>query len=195
MPDRLTPAQRHRCMSHIRSKNTKPERLVRQWLWQHGYRYRLNVRGVPGKPDIVMRKYRTAIFVNGCFWHGHGVKLLVNSEELRVKSGDVEVENSKCCKIPKTNREFWVNKIRRNQERDQENYGILCENGWQVIVVWECQLKPALIEQTMSEVEVLLQDFYLKTFSPRVKNYIYMDEDDVPLAAEDPVEYSVDLPE
>ena len=175
-------------MSHIRSKNTKPERLVRQWLWQHGYRYRLNVRGVPGKPDIVMRKYRTAIFVNGCFWHGHNVKF-------RIQDSKFVNENSKCCRIPNTNREFWVNKIRRNQERDQKNYGILCENGWQVIVVWECQLKPALIEQTMSEVDVLLQDFYLKTFSPRVKNYIYMDEDDVPLAAEDPVEYSVDLPE
>lgn len=188
MPDRLTPAQRHRCMSHIRSKNTKPERLVRQWLWQHGYRYRLNVRGVPGKPDIVMRKYRTAIFVNGCFWHGHHIQCTLNDVQCTI-------EDSACCKIPKTNRDFWVNKIRRNQERDQKNYGILCENGWQVIVVWECQLKPALIEHTMSEVEVLLQDFYLKTFSPRVKNYIYMDEDDVPLAAEDPVEYSVDLPE
>ena len=66
MPDVLTPAQRHRCMSHIRSKATKPEILVRKWLWAHGYRYRLNVKSVPGKPDIVMRKYRTAIFVNGC---------------------------------------------------------------------------------------------------------------------------------
>ena len=67
MPDHLTPQQRHRCMSHIRSKATKPEMLVRKWLWAHGYRYRLNVKSVPGKPDIVMRKYRTAIFVNGCF--------------------------------------------------------------------------------------------------------------------------------
>lgn len=191
MPDRLTPAQRHRCMSRIRSKNTKPERLVRQWLWRHGYRYRLNVHGVPGKPDIVMRKYRTAIFVNGCFWHGHNVQFGIRNEEL----GITTVENSTCCRIPTTNREFWVNKIRRNQERDQQNYGILCENGWQVIVVWECQLKSAFIEQTMSEVEVLLQDFYLKTFSPRVKNYIYMDDEDVPMAAEDLAEYGVNLPE
>ena len=71
MSDVLNPQQRHRCMSHIRSKATKPEMLVRRWLWAHGYRYRLNVKSVPGKPDIVMRKYRTAIFVNGCFWHGH----------------------------------------------------------------------------------------------------------------------------
>ena len=72
MTDRMTPEQRHRCMSHIRSKATKPELLVRRWLWSHGYRYRLNVKSVPGKPDIVLRPYRTAIFVNGCFWHGHG---------------------------------------------------------------------------------------------------------------------------
>lgn len=78
MPDVLTPAQRHRCMSHIRSKATKPEILVRKWLWAHGYRYRLNVKSVPDKPDIVMRRYRTAIFVNGCFWHGHeGCSLFV----------------------------------------------------------------------------------------------------------------------
>ena len=99
MTDRLTPAQRHRCMSHIRSKNTKPELKVRQWLWQHGYRYRLNVKGVPGKPDIVMRKYRTALFVNGCFWHGHNVETCYGAS--------LQITNSKCCKIPKTNREFW----------------------------------------------------------------------------------------
>ncbi len=71
MTDRLTPEQRHLVMSHIHGKGTKPELKVRQWLWHHGYRYRLNVKSVPGKPDIVMRKYHTAIFVNGCFWHGH----------------------------------------------------------------------------------------------------------------------------
>lgn len=115
MTDRLTPAQRHLVMSHVHSRNTKPELKVHQWLWNHGYRYRLNVKGVPGKPDIVMRKYHTAIFVNGCFWHGHGG----------------------CCKIPQTNREFWVNKIQRNQQRDQQNYQLLKDNGWQVIVVWD----------------------------------------------------------
>ena len=74
MTDTMTPEQRHRCMSHIRSKDTKPELKVRRWLWSHGYRYRLNVKSVPGKPDIVMRPYRTAIFVNGCFWHGHHLR-------------------------------------------------------------------------------------------------------------------------
>ena len=81
MSDRMTPEQRHKCMSHIRSKDTKPELKVRQWLWRHGYRYRLNVKGVPGKPDIVMRKYKTAIFVNGCFWHGHGVEFKIQNSK------------------------------------------------------------------------------------------------------------------
>ena len=193
MTDIMTPQQRHYCMSRIRSKDTTPEKRVRQWLWQHGYRYRLCVKGVPGKPDIVMRKYRTAIFVNGCFWHGHGVELRVESEELIVKSGDGEVENSNCCKIPKTNREFWVDKIRRNQERDQKNYQILQENGWQVIVLWECQLKPKLLEKTMRQVEVALHDYYLRTFSRKAKPYILVDEEDLPMAAEDPEEYGLNL--
>lgn len=190
MTDIMTPAQRHRCMSHIRSRNTKPELKVRQWLWNHGYRYRLCVKGVPGKPDIVMRKYRTAIFVNGCFWHGHDVELTVNSEEIIVDDEGVGMENSKCCKIPKTNRNFWVNKIRRNQERDQKNYGILSENGWQVIVLWECQLKANLLEDTMRQVEVALQDNYLRTFSHKAKPYILVDEENLPMAAEDNIEYN-----
>ena len=74
MTDTMTPEQRHRCMAQIHSKGTKPEMKVRKWLWSHGYRYRLNVKSVPGKPDIVMRSYRTAIFVNGCFWHGHHLR-------------------------------------------------------------------------------------------------------------------------
>ena len=193
MTDTMTPQQRHYCMSRIRSKDTTPEKRVRQWLWNHGYRYRLCVKGVPGKPDIVMRKYRTAIFVNGCFWHGHGVELIVKSEELIVKSGDIEVENSKCCKIPKTNRDFWVEKIRRNKERDQKNYEILSENGWQVIVLWECQLKPKKLEETMLQVEVQLHDYYLRTFSRKSKTYIHIEEESLPMAAEDPEEYGINL--
>ena len=182
MTDIMTPQQRHYCMSQIHSKDTTPEKRVRQWLWKHGYRYRLNVKGVPGKPDIVMRKYRTAIFVNGCFWHGHDVELVVSSEQLVVKS-------SSCCKIPQTNRDFWVAKIQRNQERDQKNYEILSENGWQVIVLWECQLKPKKLEQTMLQVEVQLHDFYLKTFNYRAKTYIHIEEEPLPMVAEDPEEY------
>ncbi len=102
MPDVLTPTQRHRCMSHIRSKATKPEILVRKWLWAHGYRYRLNVKSVPGKPDIVMRRYRTAIFINGCFWHGHeGCSMFV---------------------MPKSNTDFWQTKIKN---KDKETTGVL----------------------------------------------------------------------
>ena len=142
MPDHLTPQQRHRCMSHIRSKATKPEMLVRKWLWAHGYRYRLNVKSVPGKPDIVMRKYRTAIFVNGCFWHGH--------------------EGCKYFVMPKTNTDFWQNKIEYNRQRDQKNYDTLINAGWQVIVLWQCKLTNEKIENTMQSVAVALNENYLK---------------------------------
>ena len=169
MPDRLTPYQRHICMSHIHDRDTKPELKVRKWLWEHGYRYRLNVIGVPGKPDIVMRRYRTAIFVNGCFWHGH--------------------EGCKKFKLPQTNLEFWQNKIRRNQERDKHNYQVLKENGWQVLVLWECKLNKQLFETTMQEVEVLLHSYCLATIGPKVKEYIRTDEDDVIMAAEAEYDY------
>ncbi len=141
MPDVLTPQQRHRCMSHIRSKATKPEILVRKWLWAHGYRYRLNVKSVPGKPDIVMRKYRTAIFVNGCFWHGH--------------------EGCKYFIMPKTNTAFWQNKIESNRQRDKRNYYILLQNGWQVIVLWQCELYHERIEKTMQAVALSLNVNFL----------------------------------
>ena len=141
MPDVLTPQQRHRCMSHIRSKATKPEILVRKWLWAHGYRYRLNVKSVPGKPDIVMRKYRTAIFVNGCFWHGH--------------------EGCKYFIMPKTNTVFWQNKIESNRQRDKRNYYILLQNGWQVIVLWQCELSHERIEKTMQAVALSLNVNFL----------------------------------
>jgi DNA mismatch endonuclease (patch repair protein) len=142
MPDVLTPQQRHHCMSHIRSKATKPEMVVRRWLWAHGYRYRLNVRSVPGKPDIVMRKYRTAIFVNGCFWHGHkGCKLFV---------------------LPKTNTNFWRTKIEQNQTRDSKNYDELMHAGWQVIVLWQCKLTKQELDTTMQSVAVSLNQNLLR---------------------------------
>lgn len=169
MPDHLTPVQRHLCMSHIQSRDTKPELRVRHWLWSHGYRYRLNVKGVPGKPDIVMRRYRTAIFVNGCFWHGH--------------------EECEKFKMPKTNVEFWEAKIRRNRERDSQNYRILEENGWQVLVLWECELTKKSLEATMQKVEVMLHDYCLKTISPKVKKYIRVDEDAIQMAAEAEADY------
>ena len=143
MSDVLNPQQRHRCMSHIRSKATKPEILVRKWLWSHGYRYRLNVKSVPGKPDIVMRKYRTAIFVNGCFWHGH--------------------EGCKQFVLPKTNTEFWQNKIDSNRARDQKNYDTLINAGWQVIVLWQCKLTKQELEPTMQSVAVALNQNLLRS--------------------------------
>ena len=221
MTDTMTAEQRHRCMSHIRSRDTKPELKVRRWLWHHGYRYRLNVKSVPGKPDIVMRPYRTAIFVNGCFWHGHGVEiensklkiekiensklknekavcsenscaaLIENSKLKKEKAADPSaalIENSACCKIPQSNRAFWVAKIRRNQERDQRNYQLLQENGWQVIVVWECQLTPKQIEHTMREVELLLNNNMLARYK-HSPNPFTTEEEPLPLAAEDTIEY------
>ncbi len=169
--DRLTPQQRHQTMAAIRGKNTKPELIVRKWLWSHGYRYRLNVKSVPGKPDIVMRRFRTAIFVNGCFWHGHCVA------KPQIDNGEMIIYNSECCKIPKTNREFWVKKITRNQERDQQNYRILQENGWYCIVVWECQLKPKLLEHTMQQVELKLNQNFLSIYQRKSISYTEPEEE------------------
>ena len=191
MTDKMTPAQRHYVMSRIHGKGTKPELKVRQWLWRHGYRYRLNVKSVPGKPDIVMRRYRTAIFVNGCFWHGHFVHFGVESlglrveSQLEVESGVLKVDSSQCCKIPQTNREFWVNKIKRNQERDQRNYQMLHDNGWQVIVIWECQLTPKRIEETMLRVELLLNEHFLALHQPKPLPYQQQEEGEIPMAAEE----------
>ena len=217
MTDTMTAEQRHRCMSHIRSRDTKPELKVRRWLWHHGYRYRLNVKSVPGKPDIVMRPYRTAIFVNGCFWHGHNVQFStaqienpklknekgVCSEDSRAAqiensklksekaadSGVAQIENSACCKIPQSNRAFWVAKIKRNQERDQRNYQLLQENGWQVIVVWECQLTPHQIEHTMREVELLLNSNMLARYKHAPVPFT-TGEEQLPAAAENNIEYN-----
>ncbi|MCR5191867.1 MAG: very short patch repair endonuclease [Bacteroidales bacterium] len=178
MTDTMTIEQRHNCMSHIRGKNTKPELKVRRWLWKNGYRYRLNVKSIPGKPDIVLRSYRTAIFVNGCFWHGHNI--VWNTEK-----DNYDITNSSCCRIPQSNKDFWISKIRRNQERDSRNYNILKENGWQVIVVWECQLTSRLLEQTMKKVELLLNKNII-TLHTAHQNKPYPNENgnDIPIAAE-----------
>ena len=173
MTDKMTPAQRHYCMSRIHGKATKPELKVRQWLWRHGYRYRLNVKSVPGKPDIVMRKYRTAIFVNGCFWHGH--------------------EGCDKFKMPQTNVSFWEHKISRNRERDQQNYQVLHDNGWQVIVVWECQLEPKRIEETMLRIELLLNEHFLALHQPKVVPYDFEKDSGFSMAAEE-ITYSRKLP-
>ena len=138
MPDRMTPEQRHDCMASIHSEDTRPEQAVRRELWHRGYRFRKCVRTLPGTPDIVLPKYRTCIFVNGCFWHGH----------------------KGCSKfvMPKTRTEFWVNKIARNQERDLVNIQRLESIGWSAITVWECELSKSSIENTMEKIESMLEE-------------------------------------
>lgn len=184
MPDKLTIEQRHYNMSRIRAKNTKPEIIVRRYLWSRGFRYRLNHPRLPGKPDVVLRKYRTCIFVNGCFWHGHGVT--VNSEQLTVNyEGSVnnEIENSECCKIPKTNREFWVRKIARNRKRDVEVQQHLAEMGWHCITVWECELKSGRRENTLEALAFTLNHIFLEDH--KVKRYDIPEEESCRMVAED----------
>lgn len=132
MSDIMTPEQRSRCMSHIHSKNTKPEILVRKELFRRGYRYRINVSNLPGKPDIVLPKYKTVIFVNGCFWHGH--------------------EGYKYFVLPKTNAVFWENKIRQTQQRDASAILALHNIGWKIIVIWECELLNEMYTETIKKI-------------------------------------------
>ena len=172
-------------MAAIRGKNTKPEMIVRRGLWKRGFRYRLNDKRLPGHPDLVLRKYRTCIFVNGCFWHGHSVALP------QINYGQLIIDNSACCKIPKTNREFWVNKIRRNQERDKEEQHKLAALGWHCITVWECELKPKQRNQTLEALAFTLNHIWLQDHQVRVEAYPQMDEDDwqTPMAAEEGTAY------
>ena len=172
--DKLSPEQRHKNMASIRGKDTKPEIIVRKGLWSRGFRYRLNSPKLPGHPDLVLRKYRTCIFVNGCFWHGHDVQL--NIEILKI-------ENSKCCKIPMTNREFWVAKIRRNQERDIEEQKRLAEMGWHCITIWECELKPSKREQTLKSLAFTLNKIWLDDHSVVGRPYPKREEEDGMLMA------------
>lgn len=128
MADNHTKEVRSRNMSHIRSTNTKPEEKVRKYLFSKGFRYRKNVRTLPGCPDIVLKKYNTVIFVNGCFWHKHDCPRFV---------------------WPSSNEEYWIPKIKRNVERDKKNTQLLRDMGWNVLVVWECQLKKKSFQETM----------------------------------------------
>ena len=138
MSDTLTNEQRHHCMSQIRSKNTKPEVLVRKELFRRGYRYRINVSKLPGKPDIVLPKYKTVIFVNGCFWHGH--------------------EGCKHFVLHKSNVEYWQAKIRSNQRRDKNAIIMLQQIGWNVITIWECNLTVSLFLETIDKIEDALHN-------------------------------------
>lgn len=166
----MTSQQRSRNMAAIKGKDTKPEMVVRKYLWANGFRYRLNHPRLPGKPDVVLLKYRTCIFVNGCFWHGHNV--------------DESLENSECCKIPKTNRAFWVNKIMRNQARDIEVQKKLAAMGWHSITVWECDLKPSLRTETLESLAYTLNHIFLED-NKAMRYRISEEDEERSIAAED----------
>ena len=162
MSDFQTSPQRHANMAAIHGKDTKPEMIVRRWLWGRGFRYRLNHPRLPGKPDIVMRKYRTCIFVNGCFWHGH--------------------EGCRYYSIPKTNTEFWVNKVKRNKERDVKVQHELAAMGWHSITIWECELKPKVREKTLMSLVYTLNKIFLQDRT--IRRYEIPEEEPM-MAAED----------
>ena len=130
-----SPDQRSFNMSRIKGKNTKPEMIVRQWLWQNGYRYRLHRKDLPGKPDIVFAGRKKVIFINGCFWHKH---------------------NCKYFKWPKSNTEFWRQKIEANVRRDVDNYISLNATGWDYMVVWECEIKEKNLEPLWERIKEFL---------------------------------------
>lgn len=119
-------------MSQVHSFNTRPEVKLRRILWSLGFRYLVNDKRLPGTPDIVLPKFRTVIFVHGCFWHGH--------------------LGCKNYTVPKTNSEYWTAKVARNKERDQEVWRKLEAKGWYVIIVWECQLKKVMLDETVERV-------------------------------------------
>mgnify|MGYP001039645627 FL=1 len=162
MADVLTKEQRHRNMAAIHGKNTQPEILVRKFLFSRGFRYRLNHPRLPGHPDLVLHKYRTVIFVNGCFWHGH--------------------ENCKYFRLPKTNIDFWQKKIGRNKERDKKEQCQLATMGWHCITIWECQLKPKIRMQTLESLAYTLNHIYLE--DRKVKTYEIPESDNNLMAAE-----------
>ena len=132
MADRLSKEQRRLVMSHIHSNDTGPEKALRKNLWRLGFRYVKNDKRLPGKPDLVLPKYRTVVFVHGCFWHAH--------------------QGCETFRMPRSNTDYWKRKITRNLERDQDVWRQLEAKGWNVIIVWECQLKKAMIQETIANV-------------------------------------------
>ena len=138
--DLMTPEQRSRCMAAVKGKDTKPEMIVRKYLFSKGLRYRLHNQKFPGSPDIVLKKYKTVIFIDGCFWHGH--------------------DGCKYFKMPKSNEFFWEQKIRRNKARDIVNDYVLQTEGWRVIRIWECEIKKVVGR------EERLKSLYHQIFGP-----------------------------
>lgn len=159
--DKLSAEQRHKNMAAIHSANTKPEIIVRKYLFSHGFRYRLNHKRLPGHPDIVLRKYCTCIFINGCFWHGH--------------------ERCRYFKMPKSNVQFWTAKIAWNRERDERVQRELAKMGWHCITVWECELKLGVRERTLEALAYTLNQIFLKD---RTIEYVVPETDEMGFAAE-----------
>lgn len=137
MADKHSKETRSYNMSRIRSTNTKPEEIVRKHLFAQGFRYRKNDSHLPGKPDVVLPKYKTVIFVNGCFWHGH--------------------TDCKYFVWPENNADFWKEKINGNIQRDLRNKQLLANQGWNIITIWECELKKATLQSTLDGLVVTLQ--------------------------------------
>ena len=169
MADRMTKEERHRCMSRIKGKDTKPEMVVRRYLHAHGYRYRINVKKLPGTPDIVLKKYRTAIFINGCFWHGH--------------------EGCRYFVMPKSNTGFWQKKIERNRQRDIEKSIQLRRLGWNTIIIWECELKPKNRQTTLKALEHTLNRIFLLNNEVEVMTSYDIKEENVGSVAEKETNY------
>ena len=167
--DKMSEEQRHRCMASIRGRDTKPELIVRRYLFGRGFRYRLNHPRLPGHPDIVLRKYRTVIFVNGCFWHGH--------------------KGCRYFTVPKSNTDFWSAKISRNAERDRSVQEQLAAMGWHCVTVWECQLMPKLRNDTLRALEYTISHIFINDVSvPTVAQYGDAVEGDALMAADAPDE-------
>ena len=163
--DSMTPEQRSRCMAAVKGKDTKPEMIVRKYLFSKGLRYRLHDKKLMGSPDIVLKKYKTVIFIDGCFWHGH--------------------EGCKYFKMPKLNEFFWEQKIRRNKARDISNDYVLQTEGWHVIRIWECEIKK------MSTRGERLESLYNQIVSPK-KSY-ESNRQTIEIAAEPKVVYTKNI--
>lgn len=126
----MTPEKRSYVMSCVGSKNTRPELIVRKYLHAQGFRFRLHRKDLPGKPDIVLPKFKAIVFVHGCFWHGH--------------------DGCRRAQLPATRTEWWAQKVARNQERDAEQQAKLREMGWRVVIIWQCQLKASIIADSLA---------------------------------------------
>ena len=164
MADVLTPEQRSRCMAAVKGKDTKPEMIVRKYLFSKGLRYRINDRRLPGSPDIVLKKYKSVVFVDGCFWHGH--------------------EGCKFFRLPKSNIDFWRHKIAMNKARDYSNNVDLKLAGWKVIRIWECEIR------TKAKREEVLQHLYASiTQSSDIGHYQSNEIENEAIAAEPTIPY------